>query len=295
MSGTGRGGGSGSSFASSSSSDGGSSSSFANGSSGSSGGGGGGSSSFASGGVVSPSGLAVPSLPSPAPRGSGAGMTGFAEAGASEFAFAAGSVLGLRQWTLTSPDFRGDPHNAASNWPVVALRGATGYSWPPGVLEAQCNNGYPHPPPTDVDPNTGSRCGCGCWAYWDMEALAVSHSVTTSGNSLPVLGVIEGYGRVLLGSSGFRSQKAKIVALAPAFAIQTELSPRRYGRIDPASDADPYLAYAEQRKTEERAQQHADAWLAMIQDRLGTLYPGAQVFATAGGLLACVQTRGKPS
>jgi hypothetical protein len=298
----------------------------------------GGSGSFANGGgwtssgaVVSSSGVAagaggsggavVSSSGLSRGRGSGGGMPGFTEVGADEFAFAAGSVLGLRQWTLARPDFRGDPHNAATDWPVTALHGATGYAWPPGTLEgalegtleARCNNNYPHPPPVDYDPSTGARCGCGFWAYWDMGSLAASHPISPSSSSLPVLGIIEGYGRVLLGECGFRSQKAKIVALAPAFAIQAELPPPRApafaiqaelppprhalpgtpAPLSPDSD-DPYLAYAQQRKTQERAQQHADAWMAMTQDRLGQLYPQAAVYATVDGLLASVQTRGKP-
>jgi hypothetical protein len=240
----------------------------------------------------------------PVPRGTGAGMTGFAEAGASEFEFAAGSVLGLRQWTLVSPDFRGDPHNAESNWPVIPLRGATGFAWPLGaqVLEAGCNNGYGHPPPVEVDPVTLTRCGCGWWAYWDMASLSANRPMSFSGSGLPVLGVIEGYGRVLLGERGFRSQKAKIAALAPAFSVRAELAwpqpssdESLWDQPGRSASGDPYLVYAEQHKAAERAQLHADTWMAMIQDRLGQMYPGTQVFATVNGLLASVQTRGRPT
>lgn len=244
----------------------------------------------------------------PAPRGTGSGMTGFAEVSSQEFEFEPKfdmkPVVGLRQWTLDGPDFRGDPHEADQNWPAVPMRGATGFSWPAGVLEAYCNNGYSHPPPTDFDPATGARCGCGVWAYWDMTSLAANRSVI-SGSGLPVLGAVEGYGRVLLGEKGFRSQKAKIVALALAFSIRAELSwpvPPDLPEVlsdHPHLRSDPYLAYAAERRTAEetqvKAQRHADAWLAVIQDRLGQLYPGAQVYATVGGLLASVQPRGKPS
>jgi hypothetical protein len=166
--------------------------------------------------------------------------------------------------------------------------------------------------PTEDDPATGGRCGCGFWAYWDMAGLSANR-FSTSGRGLPVLGVIEGTGRVLLGEKGFRSQRARITALAPAFSIQAEVSwrgPQRspwdrppnfsdsYGATPNQLTGDPYLSWAEDQNEEKqiqlRAQQHADAWMAVIQDRLGQMYPGAQVYATASGLLASVKTEGKP-
>jgi hypothetical protein len=140
---------------------------------------------------------------------------------------------------------------------------------------------------------------CGFWAYWGIVELAGNNAGNnmfgSSTSGLPVLGVIEGYGRVLLGEHGFRSQKAKIVALAPAFSVQAEVTRKDWGRFD------PYPEYVQEHKSQEeeaevlaRAQQHADAWMAVIQDRLGQLYPGAQVYATVKGLLASVKTEGKP-
>jgi hypothetical protein len=119
-----------------------------------------------------------------------------------------------------------------------------------------------------------------------------------------VLGVIEGYGRVLLGEKGFRSQKARITALAPAFSVQAEVT--RPGNFNRGYDFYDYDFYndrlvstdpedrAEYEEVARKAQQHADAWMAVIQDRLGLLYPDARVFATTTGLLASVKTRGKP-
>jgi hypothetical protein len=220
-------------------------------------------------------------------------MPGFAEHGTGEFKFAVGSVSGLRQWTLNTPDFSLDPHQADRHWDRVLLAGATGYSWPPGTVEATCNNGRSHPVPAEfAEPGSNSRCGCGTWAYWDMQGLSASRFAT--GKGLPVLGVIEGYGRVLLGPRGFRSQKARITALAPAFVIQSEVTPpqERFWRYDEQSGA--RMPEFEAEEVQRRAQQHADAWMAVIQDRLGQLYPGARVFATARGLLASVKTEGRP-
>jgi hypothetical protein len=238
--------------------------------------------------------------PSPPPRNIGAGMTGFAETGkrdlAQDFEFALGRVLGLRQWTLHGPDFRGDPLNAdLGGWPVARLTGATGYSWSDGVLEAQCGNGRSHPVPTEADEDHGysyfgGRCGCGFWAYWSTSELAGNTFAGSGG--LPVLGVIEGHGRVLLGERGFRSQRAKITALAPAFTVQAEA--RLGSRWDPRGDEYTEQPETGQQEVQQRAQQHADAWMAVIQDRLSRMYPSAQVYATAAGMLASVRTEGKP-
>lgn len=236
------------------------------------------------------------------PRGSGSGMQGFAGRGEITMAeldfepeFEMQPVRGLRQWSLVSPDLRRDPHDGV--WIPGALTGATGWSWPDGVLEAYCNNGRDHPVPTETD--QGGACGCGFWAYWDMLSLAANRF--GSGTGIPVIGIIDGYGRVLIGEKGFRSQRAKITALAPAFSILAEVAPAAPYQQSPLVAGDPYLAFAEQQKRDEeraeiqrRAQQHADAWMAMIQDRLTELYPGARVYATASGMLAVEHTGGRP-
>lgn len=51
----------------------------------------------------------------------------------------------------------------------------------------------------DVDPS----CMCGYWAYWDYPKFGENG----------VVGIIEGWGKTLIGDEGFRCQKAKIVAL----------------------------------------------------------------------------------
>ncbi len=266
----------------------------------------------ASGGSGGGGGSMAVGGPLPGPRGSGAGMTGFAETGSQDFDFAVGAVRGLRQWSMAAPDLRSDPHQADRNWPVTPLHGATGFAWPAGVLEAQCNNGFTHPVPAEyIDDHhpdlVAQRCGCGVWAYWDTGALAVNRFSTASG-SWTILGMIEGHGRVLLGTRGFRSQRARIVALAPAFTIQAQLPQRLYAPLYFAGIATAALEDGRERRqqgeeeneqalrehVQQRAQQHADAWMAVIMDRLGQLYPGAAVYATVGGLLACERTEGKP-
>ncbi len=250
---------------------------------------------YAPGGVISSLGASFAPLSSfarPAARkfpAPGQGMTGFAGAGELDFEpeFTMKPVRGLRQWTLKMPDLRNDPHQADSErggWSREPLTGVTGWAWPDGMTEALCGNGHDHIPPVEALPD-GKRDGCGFWAYWSLAELAGHGSSGSQGR--PVLGIIEGYGRVLLGERGFRSQRAKIIALAPAFTVRSEvtlLSPEIYGE-------------KQRDRTEEarqRGQQHADAWMAVIQDRLGQLYPSARVFATTGGMLASVPPDGRP-
>ncbi len=53
------------------------------------------------------------------------------------------------------------------------------------------------------------ECKCGFYAFYGYEhAQEIAYLAE-------VIGVIEGYGEVIIGSKGFRAQKAKIIALAP--------------------------------------------------------------------------------
>jgi hypothetical protein len=244
--------------------------------------------------------------PSPMPVGpAGSGMDGFAGKQRQDFDLALGSVHGMRTWWVAKPDINGDPGKAGASWNPRKLRGVAGHEWGPGVQEAACKNNRPHTPPVDVDEH-GVSCGCGFWAYWEQ-------SSSTFGNSseeLPICGIIEGSGRVLIGEKGFRSQKARIIALALPFTISVvdytqqpsrddlyaALRPRDEISLAPPSYQD-YSADLEKAETERRkhekelaeAQQHADAWMAVVQDRMQQMYPDAQLFATVRGMLASVK------
>jgi hypothetical protein len=93
---------------------------------------------------------------------------------------------------------------------------------------------------------------------------------------LPAYGVIEGTGRTLIGPKGFRCQRAKIVALALGFSVSTQVN-EGLTRGLPAEDRDRLIAEGRDR---------ANAWLGVIQVRLGEMYPDAQTFATVNGMLA---------
>lgn len=130
------------------------------------------------------------------------------------------------------------------------LRGQLSNVYPDGVSEAECNDWARRPssqqrclkvadagallngagaekcPCPDCHQPPVAGCGCGFWAYW-KPGDAGGHSAG-SNEMLPVLGVIEGTGRVIHGEKGFRAQRAKIVALQPAFRIETSVNGRKY-------------------------------------------------------------------
>jgi hypothetical protein len=54
-----------------------------------------------------------------------------------------------------------------------------------------------------------AMCGCGFWAYWADQA-----SVSLN-NKTAVSGIMEGWGKLIVGPFGFRAQYARIVALCP--------------------------------------------------------------------------------
>jgi hypothetical protein len=98
-----------------------------------------------------------------------------------------GGLRGYREWTVTADGLR------AVNF---------GYIWGPGVNVARCMGRWitPGPPMRHEAPDAG--CACGLYARYELV-----------GCSLNATGVIEASGRVILGTRGFRAEKAKIVAL----------------------------------------------------------------------------------
>lgn len=118
--------------------------------------------------------------------------------------FAVGSVTGLRHWNLSDQD--------------GLLHGAWG-TWKPGENTATCDyaDGRYVTEPAHSIP--GEDCGCGFWAYWQHAP------VYEVGRKNIVAGVIEGYGPTLIGDLGFRSAKARIVALYCRFKITTTVQP----------------------------------------------------------------------
>lgn len=112
--------------------------------------------------------------------------------------FAVGSVAGVRWWRLLT---------GAEGGRLSGVRA----SWAPGENIAKCGRGMTAG--THVVPD--ENCGCGFWAYWSPPGPDNEH-----GFKLAVLGVVEGYGKTLIGERGFRCAKARITALhVPAFTV----------------------------------------------------------------------------
>ena len=176
------------------------------------------------------------------------GMQGYSEAGQPEgWDMAVGTVRGYRWWKLAVPESwcgvlrpSGEPgHYDVNGKPVLPvitpeefaemgqlprLTGAYGCSWADGRNEATCRKrtglytdrySAPHEPPEYRE-----SCGCGFWAYWDAtlkaETVLPGWSDPRSDRkiNIAVFGAVEGSGRVIIGEKGFRSQYAKITALA---------------------------------------------------------------------------------
>lgn len=226
-----------------------------------------------------------------------------------------GTVRGYRWWTLPAPPLHLSPAHAEENWPrPTLLRGQMG-TWQPGGNIAACKTSYPHDPSLVPAEN----CGCGFWAYWRLQLHELG------GSQIKVCGVIEGYGAVLIGEKGFRAAKARIVALHLPLTIQPEAEPdddplglglprrqRPYYRTDPwgflaaqgsrvsfhgmpdprnRAPVPPPEPTAEEREAAEQIRQadrdRAEAWMAVIGDRLEREYPGARVFETREAMERC--------
>lgn len=127
------------------------------------------------------------------------------------FDLAVGEVYGMRMWRM---DKYGRLY--ARNWKGT---------WRPGVNVAKCikrewvrsgpyvvstgdftfRENHEHPAPSE-------SCSCGFYAYTDS-FHAETQPFTESNGEEVILGIIKGTGRTLIGTQGFRCEKAEIVAL----------------------------------------------------------------------------------
>lgn len=122
-------------------------------------------------------------------------MDGFSDQFLDEEELVAGSLITVRSWEIC-PSVEGQ------------LYGRYGGAWQPGENVAVCHAPLLRPEDGCRDvPNP--ECGCGFWSYYASRVNPVS------GNPWGVLGVTECYGRVLMGTEGIRSEKARILALCP--------------------------------------------------------------------------------
>jgi hypothetical protein len=110
--------------------------------------------------------------------------------------FAVGSVFGVRTWSWNGTT-------------AHLLQGHTGFGWPNGVAQAECGSYWPFRGADDACSGIAPDCSCGFYAFWSP--VDSEHELTTG----QVVGVIEAWGKVVMGTLGFRAEKARIVGVAP--------------------------------------------------------------------------------
>lgn len=145
--------------------------------------------------------LTVPSVATPAPS---------APYGGKAAELVPGRLRGYREWVVMKDPDGGPPR-------LAAITAGTVWPWTP-VFEARCQRGeivatgkYSFGPAAAHDPADVPNAECSCGIYAKHKPL---------GNIGPghgrVFGVIEAWGKVELGTNGFRAQKARLVALGGA-------------------------------------------------------------------------------
>lgn len=130
------------------------------------------------------------------------------------FDFAVGEVYGMRMWRMDQYGRLG-----ARNWkglwkPGVNVAkciqresvsvGAGSYSFATGEWRYSERNSHPAP---------FEGCSCGFYAYTDPHHAETQSFTNKNTGEAVVLGIIKGTGRTLIGTQGFRCEKAEIVAL----------------------------------------------------------------------------------
>ena len=126
--------------------------------------------------------------------------------------FAAGTVRGIRSFR------RGLGYCGCSDCEKRGLRAVSAdYTWMPGENVAECQPVWPLERPHEQV--AGAGCTCGFYAY-----LAASDQHVQQGTGR-VVGIVEGYGVVTVGSRGFRAEKARVVALVRPSSTWSYLAP----------------------------------------------------------------------
>lgn len=272
------------------------------------GGGGGGSTNsvnFATGGVVSASG-AAPVAPK------FGGMSGFAEQLEPEdWDTAAGTVRGYRWFRIDVPEswlgvrkhsvregyfnVNGKPEvsyeepRVLSDEELPDLTGAFNGTWGDGKLEAVCRKGALVPSfaesgdITHQPPETRVACGCGFWAYWDPN-IAVSTVMgdwsctsTPRSKSVAVFAAVEGSGRAVIGDKGFRSQYARIEALAIGACSLSKMQWWYGDRVTEPQFNSAWLRGEPNWDKVQASDTEVQYRVAMVEDMLQRKYPGARV------------------
>lgn len=160
--------------------------------------------------------------------------------------------------------------------PATARRGGlrsvyrSAYLWGPGINTASCLRNTTTQGRVEEHDPVFAQCECGFWAF-----TAGQHAMTIRGPS--VMGVIQGWGRMVIGPHGFRAQKARIVALCmqlehPYRQAESRSSvwPRRHNGRPPTAVTNPRYGFDDVRD-------HVDRDLGAA---IRANYPGVEIYET---------------
>lgn len=180
---------------------------------------------------------------------------------------ALGYVTGVRMFDFGGPA-PAHRHFTGSDQ-VGELTGYYAGRWADGEVEAVCKNGHQH-----ADQVPSASCGCGFWAYWTAEDANRVWRPTR-----PVIGVVEGYGPTRIGDVGFRSQLARIVALAIVFDFHEGALAQ--GAVSADGWTEVFPVSAQQLPAGKNHE-----LLAIAEDALAQRYPSARLYSTTAAMLA---------
>jgi hypothetical protein len=234
-----------------------------------------------------------------------------------------GDVQGYRWWTLTAPDLSGDPSRAGRDWAPGKLAGMRD-RWDAGENIARCLTGsqryhedaeIPHP-----------SCSCGFWAYWtlqvhDLSGTALPVCGVVKGYGAVMIGE-RGFraarARIVALHLPFTIQPADgpdddpLGLGLPQRLASRPASPHSpggmaYGRSNPwwnhpkftgkvydyrgapeVPEPPPPVPELDRASAAGRraGQDRAEAWMAVIGDRLAVTYPDATVYQTRAAMEA---------
>ncbi|HEU5032720.1 MAG TPA: hypothetical protein VFV01_47910 [Spirillospora sp.] len=219
-------------------------------------------------------------------HGRGVGAPGFHDA---TFEPVAAPFLGLRAFLVDTERRPVRTSRLASSMgtevteaeAVGTLRGVfkSEYVWVDGTNQAHCLsvNSTPHRAPLQ-------DCGCGFWAYSEARSRW-----STGASHLVAYGIVQGWGRMVVGPRGFRSEYARVVALAlddrPPEVVASQLS-ELLRTLRAAAEAARALAEAVGRRpgavspsvVEAVAEALRRSELAAAREAVARHYPSVQLF-----------------